>query len=556
MFIMPHVYVFYSGVNSQGRFFLVIRLVHNSCFAWLAQNLLAKHFAQLTATAASTILCPCEQKERHQRRTSDNMANRFSCHRKSVIGLFNSARKPLGFVTLCLVLLMGNIGMIHRFACVKDETKLQGLADVDLQVRRSTEHRRHNDPPVSHNGGLDPPVSHNGELDVNIENQVPAKVEVPFKTADLANQVRKILPTVIPPNIDRNQSMSACLLIKDDNDILNEWLAYHYHAIKLRYLVVAIDPSSEESPKDILARWRNKTDLSVLLWSDADFMPEGFLQKGYHKAPHEINGDAKRSQWHEGHEDPEQVIADNMNILNHRYRQLTFLSKCLGHLKKLKRKWALHVDTDEYVVVNPLLRNSTQNNIRGLYIRDIREPSSVFDLIQDIVSSSDLKQKMKYPCISMPRLLFGSIEDKAEARSNQHFNATLLETRRWLRHTSFDDKERNAQPKVILDVSAVSGQDEMFRKPFSIHRPSRRLCRGVGELTFTQFQRYPITVNHYVGSWERYNSKNDSRRSRRAYERKAFVQDGYDNWITPWLDGFIETHGLKLSRELLADYVL
>eukprot|EP00535_Pseudo-nitzschia_heimii_P001226 CAMPEP_0197176734 /NCGR_PEP_ID=MMETSP1423-20130617/2556_1 /TAXON_ID=476441 /ORGANISM="Pseudo-nitzschia heimii, Strain UNC1101" /LENGTH=131 /DNA_ID=CAMNT_0042626143 /DNA_START=454 /DNA_END=846 /DNA_ORIENTATION=- len=33
-----------------------------------------------------------------------------------------------------------------------------------------------------------------------------------------------------------------CMLIKDDNDILDEWIGYHYHTMKMRKVVVAVDP--------------------------------------------------------------------------------------------------------------------------------------------------------------------------------------------------------------------------------------------------------------------------------------------------------------------------
>jgi hypothetical protein len=492
----------------------------------------------------------------------DGLADGLECRRTAVV---RGGRMPLVFLMICLSMLLANMGMIHRYACAKDDKTLRMLADPSAAPANEFRRSRHNKNDtknvrvVAHLVGAPPPVSSNNNKTQQQQQEEPVPpVSVPVDQSGGHPQI-VVSPSTNNRGDKNEESMSACLLIKDDNDILNEWLAYHYHAVKLRYLVVAIDPSSEESPSDILARWHNRTDLSVELWTDADFMPKDFIEKGYVKAPHEISGNAKTSQWHEGHEDPEQVIADTMKILNHRHRQVTFLSRCLGHLKGLNKKLVMHIDTDEYLVVNPLLRNATQDHqiVGGSYaIRDIRKPSSVFELLLDLKAIDDLRQKTNYPCLAMPRLLFGSIVHQGEVSTDRHFNATLFETLSWLRHTSLADKERNSQPKVIIDVSAVSQKDEMLRKPFSIHRPSRRGCPGVAKLSFSQLQRYPITVNHYVGSWDRYNSRNDTRRSRRTYEKKAFVQDGYDNWITPWLDGFIETHGLNLTRELLAEYVV
>ena len=66
-----------------------------------------------------------------------------------------------------------------------------------------------------------------------------------------------------------HKHFSACLLIRDDNQLLSEWISYHYHTLKLRYLVIAVDPDSQTSPHNILQRWQ-KTDLEVLEWSDAE----------------------------------------------------------------------------------------------------------------------------------------------------------------------------------------------------------------------------------------------------------------------------------------------
>ena len=91
-------------------------------------------------------------------------------------------------------------------------------------------------------------------------------------------------PKLLTPQLaalDDNATFSACLLIKDDNAILSEWIAYHYHTVNLRHLVVAVDPSSIESPASILNRWRQNTDLKVNYWNDTDYMPESFIDAGY-----------------------------------------------------------------------------------------------------------------------------------------------------------------------------------------------------------------------------------------------------------------------------------
>jgi hypothetical protein len=93
---------------------------------------------------------------------------------------------------------------------------------------------------------------------------------------------KKKLPLMEPTkeSLSPNATLSACLLIKDDNELLSEWIAYHYHTMNLRFLVVAVDPLSTESPLKILERWHLLTDLEILVWSDERFMPDYFVENG------------------------------------------------------------------------------------------------------------------------------------------------------------------------------------------------------------------------------------------------------------------------------------
>jgi len=124
-------------------------------------------------------------------------------------------------------------------------------------------------------------------------------------------------------------------------------------------------------------------------------------------------------------------------------------------------------------------------------------------------------------------------------------------------HAAFNDTDRNGQPKVIVDVSAVSSDDEMLKpKPFSIHRPSKKLCRRIDQMLIHQVQRFPLVVSHYIGTYERYYVRNDTRRSRRAYDYKASVRHGKSHmWISEWVDGFVRQMGPDKAALLLNGHV-
>jgi hypothetical protein len=325
-------------------------------------------------------------------------------------------------------------------------------------------------------------------------------------------------------------------------------------------------------------KWTNLTDLKATIWNDVDYMPRDFLRKGYHIAPELVDGNASASQWHEGYEDPAQVIADQTRVNNHRFRQITFVTACLKHVRTLGGSYTIHIDTDEYVVVNPILRQryyrrlqqlleEQQNNYitstdenavfiarpsrpMPLNITPVSEPNAILSILQQIESNKRRRKNANLPCLSMPRLLFGSEEDHPMVQDLAM--PRQLETLRWKYHTAYDDVERNAQPKVIVDVSKVRQDDEMFRpKAFSIHRPSKRLCRRIDQLDMTMTPQYPLVVNHYVGTYERYMGRNDTRRSQRRYEFKAHVKNGTDTWIQSWYQGFIRIHGVEMTNRLL-----
>ena len=73
-----------------------------------------------------------------------------------------------------------------------------------------------------------------------------------------------------PPPSDGNKTFSACLLVMDDNHRLVEWLAYHYHVLPLRYIIVAVDPRSESSPTYLFNQWRRK-GMVIVEWEDKTF---------------------------------------------------------------------------------------------------------------------------------------------------------------------------------------------------------------------------------------------------------------------------------------------
>jgi hypothetical protein len=194
---------------------------------------------------------------------------------------------------------------------------------------------------------------------------------------------------------------------------------------------------------------------------------------------------------------------------------------------------------------------------RYLVIPPMDQPGSVLSLIQQVVNKT--ASSVKYPCISMLRVLFGSVESSLAEQSTgvpAEYNATAFESLRWRFHALPHHAELHGNPKVILDVRAIPERYFEPRIVFSIHRPVREYCPRHSEMAFSNFRKQPIAVNHYLGSWERYSGRNDLRRSRDKYDMKASVNRGHDDGIRWWLRGFVKSMGAEQATNLLGSYYL
>lgn len=370
---------------------------------------------------------------------------------------------------------------------------------------------------------------------------------------------RKLEPVVpTEESLASDATFAACLLIKDDNDILSEWIAYHFHTMRMRYLIVAVDPLSSESPESILESWSNYTDLEIILWNDTNFMPNDFLNlnrppKEYVLTVDDLTNIADSND--ENLQDKQVML----EISNHRYRQRIFLNSCMKHVRDVNRTWVMHIDTDEYVVPSKLLRQMNPNYVT---VQDMSIPGSVLDLIQQVVDKTG--SLVNYPCMSMLRVLFGSQEIPASEMiyndrsvTDDIFNMGSFETLRWRYHALPSDRSLHGNPKVILDVAAIPSQffDNPQRPVYSIHRPVPEYCPKNTDLAFTNFRKQPLAVNHYIGSWERYSGRNDKRRSKTVYDKKTDVaKRGRDDRTQTWLMGFVNSVGIDIAKILLKQY--
>jgi hypothetical protein len=268
---------------------------------------------------------------------------------------------------------------------------------------------------------------------------------------------------------------------------LIEWLAYHYHVLNLRYLILAFDPKSQTSPSPILERW--KPYMTILEWDDFKLGLKTTWRKTFAK----IKNHRER----------------------HRFRQRHLYYQCLKHMKAHGRGWTLLWDSDEYIRINhPDHPNSTKTDLQS---PPITEPGSVLTYINAMGPYDKFLSKS---CVPIPRLRFGVYENTTQQQQQQQqeiqcnrnisfaVNASNnLQTLRWKYHADPYKLSLNKISKTMIHVGRLkSNQIKVSR---TIHRPILKLCKNRGMFMTTNTSH--LVLNHYLGTWEQYTYRQDAR---------------------------------------------
>jgi len=342
---------------------------------------------------------------------------------------------------------------------------------------------------------------------------------------------------------------SACLLIKDENHNLPEWIAYHFHVAGLRDLVMCVDPSSITSPVEILNRWKGMMIIE-LLTNDSYF-----TKKEYAGKP------------------PPNLSLDDM-YTRHRYRQKHCYFTCIKNLQKRNRTWTFFADADEYLTFNSLnkdddkfffnnnefiLKNSTLNSEVKLGRREklnltkdnmelLNKRTSLPLVGEKSISEFIAEEKNKVPwnrpCIVIPRLQFGNAEEPNQTNYSKKFN-----TLRFFSHAKKGSFQENRFGKSILDISRI--KVSRLGQIRNVHSMVK-VCGGVGSGA-PPYQTALLRMNHYTLSQEAFFAKQDFRDSKRPEWYKArSINNAFKSYeMKNWLPSFVQNVGNKTAEILL-----
>jgi hypothetical protein len=367
-------------------------------------------------------------------------------------------------------------------------------------------------------------------------------------------------------------TFSACLLTMDDNHALPEWIAYHYYALSLRYLVVAVDPYSRTRPTAVLDRWRRQKQPH----NDEDNGIGG--KNDSHRRPHGRNYFQPMTILEWSDEDFTTTSGNNstmgMNLARdgsdtvevatrkHRHRQSLFYRKCAQHMQQHNRSWTAFLDVDEFLTVN---RNAHYNHTRSTTnYNDSNSGSSRSTTSIDARQNDDWEE---VPQIAMSRpggvldlILHYSSAPPPPSRNNStrrnaHANestTTAFPVAHW-----YDRFEQNPCVSIArVMFSVVNSTHEQVSKdvPLSVVNPIRldtlryryrltaenetngrgksiidvsKLGRTISDTdpagtahrplsscphALNGYNSLPVGIHHHLGSWEVYDHRQDARR--------------------------------------------
>mmetsp|Transcript_24752 Transcript_24752/g.54332 ORF Transcript_24752/g.54332 Transcript_24752/m.54332 type:complete len:492 (-) Transcript_24752:51-1526(-) len=408
------------------------------------------------------------------------------------------------------------------------------------------------------------------------------------------------------PALPRNESFGACLIVKGDNDLLAEWIAYHYTVLPLRYVLVASDVGNPENPTRVLKRW-TAANTGLQWWAVDVNSSVAFQDNRYGEFSEK---EAERYYKNKRRGSRLQTMQTNNSTTNNNtvavgvdvdvgdpkllqyiahsrlvHRQRELIGYCTNFMKNRGVHWVSMYDTDEFLAINrmgmeeeeskpnnstnilsmnntPNSPNTTDKTVPFDEIYGIRPNLPPIESNATVVDIIQLFRALNRPlksCHTMPRVSFGAGHNftcpgsepvKEFARAN-NFDLASLSTLRFQQHAAKEDYSKNRLGKVFVDVSNIS-ESTLSMQPKNVHRPYKDECMR----PFPVVKQSPFYLMHYAGGWERFKSKEDKRRGFEQWKELADVNDSTSCCRQEnhrWLPRFADRVGLDRAKYLLGE---
>ena len=186
-----------------------------------------------------------------------------------------------------------------------------------------------------------------------------------------------------------------------------------------------------------------------------------------------------------------------------------------GHLMTSSTDRQTYYIQGEYELWPPHLSTYESMNIRRR-LPNIGQGKTILDVLENEVGrlGNEYAQDVIGPCISMPRLLYGSyVNNDTDSEDNiipDGFSSSSFVTLKY-RYHAIKEARINKFQKTIIDVSRIRMTTLKNHEAENIHVPLTYYCRKDPTRYSTSYFR----VNHYLDSYEAYTYRNDARGSKR-----------------------------------------
>ncbi len=294
-----------------------------------------------------------------------------------------------------------------------------------------------------------------------------------------------------------NATLSICLLTKDDNHILAEWLAYHYHVVNLRTLIVMVDPTSKKYPTELFEKFRNLLDIEILEWTDQDIMPKRLLNDEGILDPVKVMEYRMqylkpiKNKWlreqvtkkYLPQNATEQEIQEAMKLIGvHRYRQEYMATECVNHLFETGRSWVTVLDSDEYIQIG------SKESVNHASLPDMYEQGGLMNWIDSVYSEDTA-------CFKMPWYRYGALKEIAKEELFQSiptgFDPYAFMTLRWRFHSGAENNGKDC-----LNLRRANNKYFPFEKITNVHVLSSQVCGS----SYKKEKFHPVSIGHYTGT--------------------------------------------------------
>ena len=360
-------------------------------------------------------------------------------------------------------------------------------------------------------------------------------------------------------------TFSACLIIKDQNMLLPEWLGYHYTMLPLRRLIVAIDPHSLTDPEPILDLY-SSIGMDITMWrNESDYWQDWGFNSPLDKLDYQLTN------------------ASSQTERRSRYlkRQHHFYAGCLKRLRDEGRTWTAVIDVDEYLALNFFDEGEGapswckgNSTCQKTYLASIRHGNNIRTNMTGATAAEimdNYPEALRYqdkgvwnavtydnpekPCVMLSRYVFVSQEDNVDPTEpgvdSEYFNASRFHTLNYHYRASLKAPQRG---KCMINAKYYDGRP--------IGNPHRMLgdqCTAHTGFAYNGMNLF--RVHHYLGSWLTFRPLGeDVLGANRFQERNMEPNIAFDNTTgfdgkTSWLARFIRLVGAEKARALTEEAI-